>query len=218
MIRAKLLCSLFVSLLAVLFIRPVGADTVKEQLTHQYDSHLNRLFSSLTSNPELASQPKWLMQLAEKEIVSHWDIDSTLLAMIGRTQWQRLNETDQKALQQSFKLTLIRYFMEAHSYYDGQTVRLDSLQLNQTQDKGWLKLLIELDYMPDMTVDLSLIKQDDRWLFRDLRFQGISYTRMKRGFYQSMLKEKGVKQLIAELDAKNRSFFQRLGLQDWIRC
>ncbi len=213
MVKVKFHSILFISLLAVLFIGPVSAMSVKEQLSLQYGAHINRLFTSLTSNPQLASQPEWLMQLAEKEIISHWDIDSTLLAMIGRTQWQGLEEVDQKALQQSFKLTLIRYFMEAYSYYDGQTVRLESLQLNDTQNKGWLKLLIELDYMPDMTVDLSLIKQDERWLFRDLRFQGISYTRMKRGFYQSMLKEKGVKQLIAELDAKNRSFFQQLGLQ-----
>jgi ABC-type transporter MlaC component len=191
-------------------------NNLEQQLTEQFNAQLHRLFQQLASPPEAEVQSKWLLQLAETEIIRHWDIESTLLGMVGRTQWQALSREQQQALSESFKLTLIRYFMEAYQYYDGQKVRLEGVQLNAAQNKGWLKLVIDLDYVPDLTVDLSLIRRGDQWLFRDLRFQGIAYTRLKRGYYQSRLKQQGVQQLISELDAKNLSFFEQLGLKEVI--
>ncbi|NVK74105.1 MAG: hypothetical protein HWE24_11530, partial [Oceanospirillaceae bacterium] len=46
--------------------------------------------------------------------------------------------------------------------------------------------------------------------FRDIRFQGIRYTYMKRDYYQTTLQESGIDALVAELDSKNRQFFQAL--------
>jgi len=175
-----------------------------------FDQRLNEVFSKLRENPENYKNLDTLVPLAEEYILNHWDIDATLLAMIGRTHWESIASNDKVALNQAFRTTMLRYFLEAYSYYDGQPVELTDVSLNKAEDKGWLRINIVLDYAPDIPVDISIAKKDGQWLFRDIRFQGIRYTYMKRDFYQGTIEDKGVSGLIDSLNQKNLHFFQVL--------
>lgn len=188
-----------------------GGDGAVRQF---FETQLHEVFNELKQKPEQYQQASKLRQLAEEYIVDFWDVDATLLAMVGRSRWEPLSSQQKKALRLAFRDTLTRYFMEAHQYYSGQPVTLQSIQLNNEGDKGWLTIAIELDYMPDLTVDLSLIKQNQQWMFRDIRFKGIRYTRMKRGYYQGMLEEFGFDKLLADLNEKNEAYFSALGLAE----
>lgn len=184
------------------------------QAIHQFfKQRLDYVFQQLSTYPERYRNAQALKLLAEQKIVDFWDLDATLLALIGRTEWQQLSQAEQADLRLSLRNTLVRYFMEAHEHYSGQPVVLEDVQLNHANDKGWLTLRIVLEYMPDMKVDFNIVKQGEQWLFRDLRFQGLRYTRMKRGYYQKMLQQLGAEQLAKQLSSKNTQYFESRGIQ-----
>lgn len=184
------------------------------QAIHRFfKQRLDYVFQQLSTYPERYKNAQALKSLAEQKIVDFWDLDATLLALIGRTDWQQLSQKEKSDLRHSLRNTLVRYFMEAHEHYSGQPVVLEDVQLNHAMNKGWLTLRIALEYMPDLKVDFNIVKVDNQWLFRDLRFQGIRYTRMKRGFYQKMLKQLGAKQLAQQLSSKNTQYFESRGIQ-----
>ncbi|WP_144393564.1 ABC transporter substrate-binding protein [Pleionea sediminis] len=177
-----------------------------------FEQQLESIFNELKSSPRKYQSATELKRLAEDKIISRWDIEATLLLMIGRSQWAALTDSQKTQLSRSFSDTLTRYFMEAYGFYDGQTVALSSVKLNNDRTKGWVSINIELDYMPDLVVDLSIVNRSERWLLRDVRFQGIHYTHMKRDYYQGMIQKFGVEKLVADLNKKNRDYFSALGM------
>ncbi|NVK49911.1 MAG: ABC transporter substrate-binding protein [Cyclobacteriaceae bacterium] len=175
-----------------------------------FEQQLFEVFSELRARPEYYQSLDTLVPLAESYIINHWDIEATLLALVGRTQWEPLTQAQKLALQQAFRETMLRYFIEAYAYYDDQPVTLTEVALNESGDKGWLRIAIEIEYAPDIPIDISIAKHDGQWKFRDIRFQGIRYTYMKRDYYQTTLQESGIDALVAELDSKNKQFFHAL--------
>lgn len=188
-------------------LKPLHAEQTPQAF---FEQQLFEIFSELRARPEYYQSLDTLVPLAENYIINHWDIEATLLALLGRTHWEPLSDTQRSALSQAFRETMLRYFLEAYAYYDDQPVTLTDVALNEDGDKGWLRIAIEIEFAPDIPVDISISKQEGRWKFRDIRFQGIRYTYMKRDYYQGMIKEAGADALIAELDSKNRQFFQAL--------
>ncbi|NVJ60855.1 MAG: ABC transporter substrate-binding protein [Gammaproteobacteria bacterium] len=184
-----------------------------------FKSQLDSLFNSLrTTHQKSDFQPEKIRHLAEEHILNRWDVEGTLLLMIGKSLWEDMTNNQQLSLKEEFKLTLLRYFMEAYAYYDGQNVHFEKLILNKDQNKGWVGISIELQYAPDMPVEFNIIQsKSGDWLFRDIRFQGIQYSKMKRNYYQNKISEIGVSGLINELAQKNEAFFAETGLSKSIQ-
>ena len=150
-----------------------------------------------------------LKQLAESQVLEYWDIQGSIIALIGRSQWTALAENKKIELSNAFKNTLIRYFMEIYGYYMGQRIRIDQTQLNPSGDKGWVRLMIDMDYLPEFPVDVKVVKSDKIWKYQDIRVQGISYVQMKRNYFSETIKKQGVSYLITELNKKNLAFFRQ---------
>nr|WP_256489340.1 ABC transporter substrate-binding protein [Pleionea sp. CnH1-48] len=145
--------------------------------------------------------------IVENNILKHWDVEGSLVLLIGRAKWDDLEPGNQNKLKKAFETTLTRYFLEALAYYQGQPIRVSSVTLNEKKTRGWLRVLVEIDYLPSFPIDLKVVNKEQKWLLQDIRVQGIRYSKMKRNWYSEQLKV-SINHLIAELENKNNSFFK----------
>jgi ABC-type transporter MlaC component len=189
----------------------VGACEIASE-SAGFQQRVDALHQVLKQKSTKLATPVELKQAAKQHITDRWDLDSSLIGMLGKTLWKTLAAEDQTQLQDALADTLTRYFMEAYDYYSGQPIGLKEVALNSKGTKGWLRLNVEIEYAPDISIDIAVVRRQDQWLYRDVRVQGISYLTLKRGHYQALVEEGKVKQLIAELNDKNTSYFQEVGL------
>ncbi len=210
----------WLSLLVISFGSVASTNGQSENLNQQqavnaekfFQDRIQTVFTTLVKEKHRFQNPAELKAFAESNLVDYWDIEATLLSMLGRTLWTELSSKQQMELLKEFKLTLTRYFMEAYGLYTGQPIALKQLMLNSDGSKGWLIINVEMDYLPDLQIDIKIKKHNEKWLFQDLRFHGLLYSSLKRDWYQGTLRQQGFDTLINQLKEKNDNFFNQLQL------
>lgn len=71
---------------------------------------------------------------------------------------------------------------------------------------------LESPSFPPLNVDLKIYKEQEQWTVYDFSFQGISFVKMKRGFFRDTFDKKGVVGVVAELREKNKEFNQAMAV------
>lgn len=164
-------------------------------------SHLNEQL--IEKKDSLKSDHDKLKIFVDKEILPLWDSATTLKALLGTKEWNKISLKKQNQLLASFNQTLHRYVREGMKFYENQKLSFVSTKLSKKGDRGILAINIEPEYLPTITVTFKMTKIDKNWKLYDVMLQGISYVKMKRLEFRRLNSENGIDAVIKYLNKKN---------------
>jgi phospholipid transport system substrate-binding protein len=203
-LKAFLLC------LCVVIAPITNAD---DKIATEFDKKLNKINVFLEENHKKALQePNLLIGFVNQELLEVWSARNTIRAMLGTSRWKQLTDSEANVLIKTYENTIRRYLFEVLQQYQGQKASVESVRLNDKGNKGWLRVRLESPSFPTLNVDLKIYKEQEQWTVYDFSFQGISFVKMKRGFFRDTFDTSGAVGVVAELREKNKEFNQAMAV------
>ncbi|WP_417446742.1 MlaC/ttg2D family ABC transporter substrate-binding protein [Kangiella sp.] len=194
-----------------LFSQLANASLDKQDLKQFFQHKLDTINHFMQENHQKALEnPSSLMTFVDEELLTVWSAKNTIRAMLGAQRWSKLTTQQEAILIKAYEQTMRRYLYEVMSRYQGQVAAVDSIRLNDKQNKGWLTVVLESQSLPDISIDLKIYKEDTDWTIYDFSFQGISFIKMKQNYFQTTFDAKGFEGVLADLDSKNQEFNKKL--------
>lgn len=194
-----------------LFSQLANASLDKQDLKKFFQHKLDTINHFMQENHQKALEnPSSLMAFVDEELLTVWSAKNTIRAMLGAQRWSKLTTQQEAILIKAYEQTMRRYLYEVMSRYQGQIATVDSIRLNDKQNKGWLTVVLESQSLPDISIDLKIYKEDTDWTIYDFSFQGISFIKMKQNYFQTTFDAKGFEGVLADLDSKNQEFNKKL--------
>ncbi len=173
------------------------------------EQYFDRIISGIDSNlldkrVILKKDKKQLIEFVESNILPFWDLDQTTKMLIGKDLWSTYKLQEKNALIKRFEQTLHRYVQEGINHYDGQRVKLESVELGKRNNRGLITLTLEPIYLPPFKVYFRIVKKQEQWRLYDIVVKGVSYIKMKKNEYRQLAHSKGLQGLLQHIDAKNK--------------
>lgn len=194
-----------------LFSQLANASLDKQSLKQFFQYKLDTINGFMQENHQKVLQtPSILMTFVDNELLTVWSAKNTIRAMLGAQRWSQLSPVQEAQLIRAYEQTMRRYLYEVMNRYQGQVATVDSIRLNDKQNKGWLTVVLESQSLPDISIDLKIYKEDTDWTIYDFSFQGISFVKMKQNYFQTTFDAKGFEGVLADLDRKNQEFTKKL--------
>jgi len=187
-------------------------QAIKVQIRHQFEPIIQHVNAQLKANLAVYKQdPRAYSEFINQNLRTNWDPASTSSALIGRKQFQALDEDHRQQLVAAVDVTLVRYGFEGFEFYSGQQFSLEDIAISRSGEMAWLQVVMESPIIPDLNLDI-LIKRNDTggWKAVDVRFQGITFVAVKKYQYRKLLDKQGIQGLIEALTIKNNGFFSQL--------
>lgn len=173
-------------------------------LEHYFDSklvHLNALL--IKNNESLKNNPKSLKSFVNTEVLPLWSSETTLKALLGTKEWNKISSPKQIQLIEAFNQTLHRYVREGMKFYSKQKFSFVSIKLNKKGTRGYLAILIDPEILPSINVTFKMTKIEDNWKLYDVFIAGISYVKMKKLEIGRIYSENGTDAVLEHLKSKN---------------
>lgn len=143
-----------------------------------------------------------LRRYARHSLLPHIDLEQMAIGLCGRSQWSAWNTQEKSELINALGDTLVRYVYEAGEAYRKQRLSVVSEQETSLRETV-VRVAVSDDFLPTVTVDLFLQNNQGEWLARDFAVAGISYVKMKRAQYKTLIAFGGLPALIEHLKGKN---------------
>ena len=187
------------------------ADSPKAKVIQQFTPLFAEVSEQLSASKQrYLSDPMAYQAFIDRSLRPLWDPSSTARALVGRRYFEALTVSQQGALVEAVRDTLMRYAFEGLENYSGQQFRVVDVVINPKATMGWVQVQMESTLIPDIVLDV-LIKQTDRekgtWQAVDVRFKGITYVSVKKHQFRETIEEQGIETLISDLQSKNREYF-----------
>lgn len=151
--------------------------------------------------------PGSVRAFAEKSVLPNINIEHMTIALCGRSQWEQWSQQERSALLKAVHHTLVRYILEASQAFDQQTIQVINEDIVKPSERV-VRAVVRTQYLPDVDIDLY-VRSDaaGRWKAHDFAVEGISYVKLKRAQYKSVLAEGGLPALLTYLNGKNETYF-----------
>ena len=205
-IIVAVVCFHFLSLSPVL----AKPDTDNTDLTNSskifvQDSLLQLLEKINNQKDQFRKDQTSFESFIEQNALPLWDTRLMTRTVVGKQTWNSTQEQKREALHHAFRNTLLRYFILAFRFYDGQRVEFLDAQTIKEGKLVWLRSVISGQSMPKLFLDYQLRKHPQgKWLIVDIRLAGVSLMKNKRNEYQQIIQDKGVGGLVSLLEQKNK--------------
>ncbi|MBD3668015.1 MAG: ABC transporter substrate-binding protein [Kangiella sp.] len=194
-----------------LFSQLANASIDNQELKQFFQAKLDRINHFMQENHENALQnPSILMTFVNTDLLTVWSAKNTIRAMLGAQRWSELTKDQESQLIVAYEQTMRRYLYEVMRQYQGQIATVDSIRLNDKQNKGWLTVVLDSPSLPDLSIDLKIYKEESAWTIYDFSFQGISFVKMKQNYFQTTFDQKGFEGVLTDLNSKNQEFNEKL--------
>jgi len=204
-ILQKFPTQLFFKLIIISMVLVCVPLLAKQSPLEQYfDSKLIHLNALLIKNKEsLKSEPESLKSFVNAEILPLWSSETTLKALLGTKEWNKIPNQKQIELIKVFNQTLHRYVREGMKFYSNQKFSFVSIKLSKKGKRGYLTILIDPEFLPSINVTFKMTKIEDNWKLYDVYVAGISYVKMKKLEIGRIYSEKGADAVLEHLKSKN---------------
>ncbi|MBM3357528.1 MAG: ABC transporter substrate-binding protein [Betaproteobacteria bacterium] len=148
--------------------------------------------------------PKALVELAEKKVVTHFDFRTMTRLAMGRS-WAQANSAQQQALERAFRTLLVRTYTTALS----QTTAESKVDVRPvTMKPGDTEVVVttfasEAGRKP-IQIDYRMARTDGSWKVYDVVVENLSLVINYRGSFQSEISRSGIDGLIRTIEEKNK--------------
>ena len=184
----------------------------EQKIASQFAPLFRTVTQELSDNQAMyLENPSAYADFINSRVKSRWDVASTTSALIGKSRFLSLSQSEQGSLVAAVDRTLMRYAFEGLEHYTAQIFDVVDVVVNEKGTLGWVQVRMQSPVLMDLNLDL-LIKRTDQgqWRAVDVRFKGITYVSIKKHEFRSIIEEDGVAALIETLNQKNTEFFTTL--------
>lgn len=184
-----------------------------EQLTHQ-------LWHELEQNRvRFAQDPRALKEFAEEKVLPHVAVEKMARYTMGKF-WRRASKAQQQRFVAAFQDMLLRSY--ANTLLG---LRIKSMQVTKVVPGKRNRYQVEQQVVREDGPETKVVyrvywdKKANRWKIYDVVAENVSLLLNYRKVFTSELQKKGIDQVIAELEAKNKAFLEKgstSGAQDGV--
>ena len=143
-----------------------------------------------------------VVSLVDTKVMPHVDVQRMTSAAVGRY-WRQASPEQQRALQEQFKLLLIRTYSGALTQVDDQTIQV--LPLRGSVDGSDVVVKTEIHGSGEpVELDYRLEKSGADWKIYDLSVLGVWLAENYRNTFAELIDASGIDGLIAKLTERNK--------------
>ena len=148
--------------------------------------------------------PKALVELAEKKVVSNFDFKEMTRLAVGR-QWSQASAAQQQALERGFRTLLVRTYTTALSQSSGETkVEVKPVTLKAGGTETMVRTIVTEPGRKPFAIDYRMWSTPAGWKVYDVVVENLSLVTNYRSSFQSEIGRSGVDGLIKTIEDKNR--------------
>jgi phospholipid transport system substrate-binding protein len=144
-----------------------------------------------------------VLTLVDTKVMPHVDIDRMTAAAVGRY-WRQATPEQQRALQEQYKILLVRTYAGALTQVSDQTIELKPMKSAPTDSDLVVKTLIRGKGEP-VQLDYRLEKSGDTWKIYDVNVLGVWLAENYRNSFSQEIGSSGIDGLIAKLTERNKA-------------
>lgn len=168
------------------------------------------VMDAVNNDPALKSgDPQKVMQLVETKVLPFVDFQHMTASAVGRY-WRQATPTQQKELQQQFKLLLIHTYSGAVSQIKNQKVEYLPFRAAPNATNVVVRTRV-LNNGEPIQLDYRLVQMGHDWKIADVNVMGIWLVDNYRGVFAQEIGQKGVEGLIQTLTTRNKELAQAGG-------
>lgn len=184
----------------------------EQKIASQFAPLFRTVTQELSENQAMyLENPSAYADFINSRVKSRWDVASTTSALIGKSRFLSLSQSEQGSLVAAVDRTLMRYAFEGLEHYTAQIFDVVDVVVNEKGTLGWVQVRMQSPVLMDLNLDLLTKRTDQgQWRAVDVRFKGITYVSIKKHEFRSIIEEDGVAALIETLNQKNTEFFTTL--------
>jgi len=148
--------------------------------------------------------PKALVDLAEKKVVSNFDFKEMTRLATGRA-WSQASAAQQQALERGFRTLLVRTYTTALSQSSGETkVEVKPSQLKPGDTETVVRTLVNEPGRKPFYIDYRMWSTPSGWRVYDVVVENLSLITNYRSSFRSEIGRSGIDGLIKTIEDKNR--------------
>lgn len=170
----------------------------------------NQMLARLKADrAELKAHPDRLYDLVNDIVVPHFDFVHMSHWVLGRRYWGEASNDEKARFVAAFRELLVRTYATALMQYTDQKV--DFLPLRDDPASGHVTVHTQVlqSGAPPVAIDYSLYLRNGEWKVYDVAVDGISLLSNYRSSFNDEIRETGLAQLIARLEAHNQEKSQK---------
>src|SRR5690348_10983491 len=179
------------------------ALTAPAQETTAPDALVKSLVTEVIQVIAQNKDPKALVDLAEKKVVTHFDFKRMTQLAVGRA-WSQASPEQQQKLEAAFRTLLVRTYATALAQTSGQT-KVDVKAPSNTGDKETLvHTTVSEPGRNTFAIDYRMSSASGSWKVYDVVVENLSLVTNYRSSFQSEVSRSGIDGLIKAIEAKNQ--------------
>jgi phospholipid transport system substrate-binding protein len=210
--RGKIMMSLLTRLLCALILALTWHGAAKSEIKQDAPvTQLNpyqvlllatdRTFNSIkTQQDSIASDPKLLRNIMNKELMPYVDYEFSAFKVLGK-HFRGMQKAELSAFAELFREYLIATYATTLSVYNNQTLELEPSRNIEDKTDVTIKGLIKDSGRPDINIAFKLRKNSrtQAWLIYDMIAEGISLLSSKQSEFGPMLRTEGVPYVMTKM-------------------
>jgi phospholipid transport system substrate-binding protein len=184
--------SLYLFILAALFVGATVAAPAPEKIIHDQADHLLRRLSAMQNEDR---NPDALEFLVTEIVAPYVDFTALSRLVLGK-HWRRLSKEAQNRFEYEFSHLVIKTYASALA--DTSKLQISYLPVRADGKPGRVEVptIITSEGNPPVSVSYKLYKKDSEWKVYDVAIEGISMALNYRSVFAERIKRDGIESVI----------------------
>jgi phospholipid transport system substrate-binding protein len=189
------------TLLLLAVVQPaLGASDPRELVRDTAERVLDEIADR---KAELEAEPQKIYGLVQEIVVPNFDFERISQWVLGKY-WRRASEAQREAFVREFRTLLVRTYARVLLSYSGEAIEYLPTPLPPGATDARVRTLVRERGSPPVPIDYSLYLKNGRWLVYDVVVDSVSLVSNYRSSFGRQIQRKGMDQLIALLELRNR--------------
>jgi phospholipid transport system substrate-binding protein len=151
---------------------------------------------------EFKRNPEALFEVIDEVLLPRWDRQYTGQLVMGRY-WREASAEQREQFINGLYRKLLRSYGDGILQYDSEQLKILGTRGNPSEGRVMVDSEVRLEDGTPVPISYRLRVHEGAWKVYDVVVEGISYVTNYRNQYASEFRAKGVKGVIAELEAEN---------------
>jgi len=167
-------------------------------------STIERVLEKLAAEQEaIKNNPDHVYALVNEIVVPHLDIERMSRIVVGK-HWRRASPGVSQRFVSEFQIMLVRTYGTSLREYANQEIHFFPPQKLSDKRRATVRIEIRPNGAPAIPLAFSMYQKNGAWKVYDLKIEGISLVANYRTQFSGVIRNKGLKGLVADMAARNQ--------------
>ncbi|RLA04330.1 MAG: hypothetical protein DRQ47_03565 [Gammaproteobacteria bacterium] len=164
----------------------------------------DEMLRQLGNNKEaIAEDSSIVMNIVEKLLIPHFAANTISRKVLGKHA-KTITDEQKKKFSAAFRFYMVRFYSNAFSAYDDETIEYRSAPEYIGKKKVTIKTKLIQSGSKPVAIDYRMQRSGDSWKIIDLKIEGISMVISNRTQFGNKISQDGIDTVIAKLEYKNK--------------